>query len=544
MCWIPPVIVNYVYALAIVFVLALGGLVFYNNRKSTSTRLFFALTIVTAAWLLFNLLSWVRPLEIVWSQLSIVGALIPVVFYYFLLSFQKGDSLWQKWQCALLIGATTPFVLFAGTRFNVAGIDTNDPNCPVALGPLYYYIILVAVLFTVLSIVFAYRSWRTSTDTNYRRSLKVVLYGFVIFVLWSLFTNVGAPLFHYDIISMYSPLGVLIFVAVVGYAVVKYQFLNIDLILTQLLTVILWIIIALDLIFAEDVSQKALSGVTLVLTIVFGIVLIRSAQRDFERKKELQEMADRLAFANQELRRLDNAKSEFISIASHQLRTPLTAVKGYVSLLLEGTYGKISTEIEDVLNKVYTANSRLIELVDNLLHISRIESGRMQYTFQSEDLLSIVEDLRDTFTVIAKKKHIALRFDFPSEPLPPISLDRMKIREVISNLIDNAIKYTDHGSVSVSVYQADKGTVRVAVKDTGAGVRPEDKERLFTKFTRSQDTERMHVGGTGLGLYVGRTFANRHGGKLYVESAGVSQGAEFVLELPLVPPNPTDLPNV
>ncbi len=253
---------------------------------------------------------------------------------------------------------------------------------------------------------------------------------------------------------------------------------------------------------------------------------------EMQRKLELQVIADRLALANQELKRLDNAKSEFISIASHQLRTPLTAIKGYTSLILEGNYGKIDSQLQDVVNKVYAANTRLIDLVENLLSISRLESGRMQYTFQPTQVEDIVTDLGNMFVVSAKKRGLDFSIVLPEQPLPKVDLDPAKMREVMSNLIDNAIKYTESGSVTVSLWQeGDK--LRYSVKDTGIGVTAEDKERLFSKCSRSEETERLYVGGTGLGLYVGKTFVEKHGGRIWVESAGRGRGSEFIFELPI-----------
>jgi signal transduction histidine kinase len=231
---------------------------------------------------------------------------------------------------------------------------------------------------------------------------------------------------------------------------------------------------------------------------------------------------------------LDNAKSEFISIASHQLRTPLTAIKGYTSLMLEGSYGKIDNQIQDVINKVYSANNRLIDLVENLLSISRLESGRMQYNFQLTQLADIVQDTISMFAVIAKKQNTELIVVTPEMPLPLMSLDAGKIREVISNLVENALKYTSqNGSVTVKMEQVDDEKVRLSIKDTGIGIHKEDLEHIFLKFARSKETEKLYVGGTGLGLYVGRTFIEKHGGRLWAESVGPGQGSEFICELPI-----------
>jgi len=215
-----------------------------------------------------------------------------------------------------------------------------------------------------------------------------------------------------------------------------------------------------------------------------------------QRKEELQYMANKLAEANDKLRKLDNAKSEFISIASHQLRTPLTAIKGFISLLNEGAYGDLNPKQADVLKKVYISNERLIALVEDLLNISRIESGRMEFRFDSCQLADLCEELVDTFAFKAKDANLYLDFKKPEDVLPEAFIDRDKVREVLSNLIDNAIKYTPKGGVSVRLERlfpqeskieniGEKGSIKITVADTGIGVSAEENTlSIFQVFSR------------------------------------------------------------
>ncbi len=248
--------------------------------------------------------------------------------------------------------------------------------------------------------------------------------------------------------------------------------------------------------------------------------------------KRLQMMADKMAVANDRLRKLDNAKSEFISIASHQLRTPLTAIKGFVSLLLEGSYGEISKEVQEVLNKVYLSNERLIELVEDLLNISRIESGRIEYKFEKVKLENICQEIIDSFVVRAKEKHLKIELKLPKKSLPEILTDKKKIREVISNLVDNALKYTPKGWVKISLLQVED-KVQIRVSDTGIGIPVEEIPHLFAKFSRGKGISRINTGGTGLGLYVGKKIIESLHGRIWVESKGVNLGSTFIVEIPI-----------
>ena len=237
--------------------------------------------------------------------------------------------------------------------------------------------------------------------------------------------------------------------------------------------------------------------------------------------------------ANDELKQLDEAKSEFISIASHQLRTPLTIIKGYISMMIEGNFGKVSVKIEDNLKKVFGANERLINLVENLLDISRIESGRQEFNYSTARLEDMASAVVDDFKKNAKDKKLILIFHKPTHPTPEVKLDSDKIHEVMMNFVDNAIKYTKHGKVEVSII-VEEGSVIYCVKDSGSGISPELMAVLFQKFSRGAGSFRTHTEGLGLGLYVAKMMIDAHHGKIWAESNGIGKGSKFCFSLPYV----------
>lgn len=268
---------------------------------------------------------------------------------------------------------------------------------------------------------------------------------------------------------------------------------------------------------------------------VFLRKVLEEVQLELSRRKsELLVMADKLAQSNDQLRILDSAKSEFISIASHQLRTPLTAIKGFISLLLEESYGKIPEKQIPVLNKLYIANERLITLVEDLLNISRIESGKMEFKFGKWDLEKICKEVVDIFEMRAKDHNLYLNYIAPRKPLPEVTIDGNKVREVISNVLDNAIKYTLDGKGGVTLkLEQFGGNARITVSDTGIGIPETELPYLFAKFSRGKDISRLNTGGTGLGLYVGKNIIESNGGEIWVESAGQNKGSKFTIEIPL-----------
>jgi len=249
-------------------------------------------------------------------------------------------------------------------------------------------------------------------------------------------------------------------------------------------------------------------------------------------KKEVAKATEDLRIANEELKKLDQAKSDFISIASHQLRTPLTVIKGYISMMLEGNFGQLTGEEKKSLEKVYDSGERLIRLVENLLNISRIESGRLQFNYEVMPLEEIVESVVEELANAAKKKGLRLNYERGEKPLPKIKIDEEKIRQVVMNLTDNAIKYTKKGSITVSLKKVGEN-IRFCVSDSGLGISKEDLPNLFKKFSRGEGTSTIHTEGTGLGLYVAKEMVEAHQGKIWAESKGRGRGNKFCFEIPI-----------
>ncbi len=238
-----------------------------------------------------------------------------------------------------------------------------------------------------------------------------------------------------------------------------------------------------------------------------------------------------LESANENLKQLDQAKSEFLSIASHQLRTPLTGIKGYLSMLVEGDYGKIPKKIEDIIKQVFEASNRMARLVDVFLNVSRIEAGKLKLELNGFDLGELVLRSVKDLEITANERGLKLSFE-KMDNVYIVKADSDKIKDVLLNLIDNAIKYTKKGSINVKLSKKDSQAL-VEVSDTGVGLAEEDIDKLFNKFSRGEDSSKINTGGSGLGLYVAKKVIDAHGGKIWVESLGKEKGSKFSFTLPL-----------
>lgn len=245
---------------------------------------------------------------------------------------------------------------------------------------------------------------------------------------------------------------------------------------------------------------------------------------------------DELRIANAKLRELDVAKSEFMSIASHQLRTPLTGIIGYLSMLLEGDYGKMEVPQQQVIKDIFDAGQRLVRLVNTFLNVTRIEAGRFTMNLTTVNLVDhVMAEIRE-LQPTADKKGIKLILAEPPQKEIMAQVDSDKMRDVFLNLIDNAIKYTPEGNIVVTITPADNNQAQFTVRDTGVGIDPKEADKLFEKFVRGSGIARVQPNGSGLGLFIVKKIVEAHHGKVWVESDGPNTGSTFHVLLPLEQP--------
>ncbi|HAH04541.1 TPA: hypothetical protein DCL28_03220 [Candidatus Komeilibacteria bacterium] len=254
--------------------------------------------------------------------------------------------------------------------------------------------------------------------------------------------------------------------------------------------------------------------------------------RNLQYYNEIQNANEELKQANIRLQQLDKAKSEFLSIASHQLRTPLTGIKGYLSMIVEGDYGKVPEKIRRILEEVFLNSDRLTRLVNIFLNVSRIESGRFDLNLKESDMVELINEVVTELKPSASQRQLKLTFHKPKILLPMMKIDRDKIKDVVLNLTDNAIKYTPEGRVDINISREDHH-LKISVTDTGVGISTDEVTKLFEKFVRGSGIAQVDTSGSGLGLYIAKKIVEAHQGSIWAESAGKGQGSTFSFTLPV-----------
>ena len=383
-------------------------------------------------------------------------------------------------------------------------------------GKLYNLHLINYLFIPAYALYLLLREFANSKDDK-RKQIKLVLFSSVLGFVGG---NSVVPLVYNVPLEPIPLVLVPLYLVTLTYAIARYRLFNIKVVTTELFTFALWVFILTRVFVSDNVQEQIINTTLLGLTIIVGVFLIRSVIREVSLRERVEKLSEE--------------KSEFMSFASHQVKGPLTNVKVATSMLLAGDFGPLPDQIKEIVKGLYDTAEKAIPMVQNFLDISKLEqSGGMQFDKKPIDIRQVAEEVMSGQKITAEAKGLGLEFSVSPEGNFTVNADPTKIKEVIFNLIDNAIKYTPRGKVEVTL-RADGQNKKVllSVRDSGVGLTADDLVRLFTKFGRGKDAKRVNTHSSGLGLYLARQIVDAHGGRIWAESEGSGSGSVFTVELP------------
>lgn len=506
--------------LSFILIFFLGIIVFLKNPKDSQNRTFFAFSLSLLWWLVVNfIVDYIKDLSIAFrfSQLAAIGPIIAApLFFYFSLIFPRPEKKLTKVQVFFILFFCVILLILVPTKFNVEKVWSEEWGVNFKPGWLYYFLGLYLASYFILIFKNLFIVYKKA-DSLEKTQIEYLLLGLFFTLTIGLITNLGLPLIGYNrLVTLGPSLSVLPFVGFVAYAIVSKHLFEIEVILTEILVGAIGTLLLFQIFMAQNTFWKMTNSLMFFLFFIFGWLLTKYTFREIKRREEAE--------------KLSQAKTEFLSIVSHQLRTPLTAIKGYLSMILEGTYGKVPIMAQKPLENIYASNERLIRLVNDFLQVSRLETGKIDIELKKTNLESLIQGIVDELWIKTKEKGLYLKFEKPKEQIPEILVDKEKIRQVVLNLIDNAIRYTSVGGINISLEKR-KNYVRIIVKDSGEGLEKEEAERLFKSFSRGAAGQKMWAEGAGLGLYIAKKLVELHKGKIWAVSEGRQKGSTFYVEL-------------
>lgn len=523
--------------------LILGLVVFVSNRKSSTNIIFGFLNLFLAFFTVANLIA-VSPLgyseKLMWLRFVMFSAVFMNTFLYlFVLVFPDTElniSLRKKITISFFttfVGgvALTSWLFPSMTIPSGSFVPTPVPGPAVPIFGGYVITLTIASAWTL------FRRFRDEKELVKKKQLQYILFGtglmFGAFFIFNFFIVLA---FGNTFFIDFTPLFISIFIIFSSYAILKHHLFDIKIIATELLVFALWIFILARTILSMTVEDQVVNGSLLSLMIITGIFLIRSVIKEVEQRERLAESAKALKESHEremEKTRVEaKLRDEFVFIAAHELRTPITAIRGFLELV-EDVQGTFPSDVQEDLDAIKMASGHLNELVNNLLEIARSDAGAMKVETKPIDIIPIIEGILKEVNSLAIEKNIQVNLNNFKNDIK-VMADENKVKEVFTNLISNAIKYNrEGGTLDVCAMCVDDQNIIIEVRDTGFGIPTDQQEKIFGKFFRATNKDTQGILGTGLGLFITKMLVEKMGGIISFSSIE-GKGTTFAVSFPRV----------
>lgn len=506
---------------------AIGIVVFRQNPRRKINATYAALAAVMSVWLVVNYLSYLPAylgLSLYLIRWSVFWA-TPMNALLLSLVLQLPPKMgrersWVWWvyggAMLLIMGLTLSPYAFASVAI-VNGMPQPQPG----LGILPFGIFSVGT--NALTVAYLVRKLYRA-EGSVHMQVRIVLWG-VIVMLGFIVATIFLPVVLWGVNQFVPllPLYSLFFLGMTAYATVYYGLFDVRVMATKAFTIVLWIILGSKLFVSPSATAFVIDVLIFLSAVAFGMLLMRSVEREIRQRQELLRL-------NAQLQEMSDMKSNFISIASHQLRAPIGGIRGYLSMLRDGDFGKLGRKVDDIIDLNLDTLNHTLHVIETFLNVTRIEAGKMDLNKEPVDLCPMTRDIYKELALTASRKKIRLVLSCPQK-IAMVRADKEKIRNAVFNLIENALKYTERGTIKTTIISDSKHVV-MRVADTGIGIAPEEVPQLFAKFVRAGGGLKISHG-SGLGLYIVKTLIEAHGGTAFVESQGTGKGSTFGFRMPV-----------
>jgi len=512
-----------------IFILIVGYLIYRNNSKNLTNILIFFYAILSTIWgfLTYFILKINDANLFLWILRCLLGVAVLINFITYLISIAypqyKIDFRNKKFYFLSLITLFSFIIVFTPLTFRgVEKFILNDITLSFGMG-----IFLFGFISIFLNILFFINLFKKifKADENQRKQYIILILGFFLtFILIIIFNFILPNFFHNRKFIAYGSVFMFPFIISISYGIIRLKLFNIKLISVSFFIIILLTLNVINLFQSNNILDIILRVILLFVLILFSLFLINAVYIEVEQKEQLAEL-------NKKLEDLNRLKSEFLSFASHQLKSPLAVIKGYSTLISDGSVPNVPDQAKDFSIKIKEAVDKLLDLIEEFMDYRKIEENKMDFNFENVEIVSLIKDFIKNFEILAKDKNLELIFE-PSIDNAMVKIDKTRFMQVIQNLFDNAIKYTPSGWVKVGIKKEDS-SVLICVCDSGLGMSKELQEKLFGQFVRDPAIKK-EIRGTGLGLYIAKNIIEAHNGKIWAESEGEGKGSKFFVKIPLI----------
>lgn len=530
--------IYYSHLLPVVAVIIFITLLLWQNHKNPAVQSLFVAGSAFTLWSLSDLVLWATASPSItmffWSIIIHFEILVYIGSAYFLHHYLLNRGPRLRYEVAILL-AYIPIAFFAHTSLNLVAYDYTNCWREAVEGPLLLYVYAFEIVLSLWILFIGLKhAFSPKIIHKSRKEILLATLGTTLFLISFSFGNIIGTLEVDWELGQYGLFAAPLFIGLLTYLLTQFKTINVKLLGTEALVTSMTVLIASILFVRTIQNVRIITSITILLIVILGYILIRSVKKEVKQREQIEHLAKKLEKANTRLKQLDKLKSEFVSIASHQLRSPITAIAGYTSLLREGSYGEVSAKMKEPLERIEKSARMMATSIEDYLNVSRIESGNMKYNYTDFNIVDEVEHISDDLRTEALKQNLILLFRKKVDGSGIIKADIGKTQQIIHNLINNSIKYTQKGSITVYVHDDVKAKkVFIDIIDTGVGMSEATQHTIFQKFERGDSANKVNVKGTGLGLYVALKMAEVMGGDITAHSEGEEKGSRFTIELPL-----------
>lgn len=533
-------LIYYSHIVPVLFSLPLALIIICKDYKNRLNQYFFAAVLLFSIWSFSDLILWANPdpriIMFFWSLLNLLEPFIYILIFLFSYTLLYKREVPTKILASIFL-LVSPVVLLLATRLEIMSFDLTNCYREVIEGPLVFYSYVIQLIITLLIIIITAVYLKTTKESRVEKRMATIgVAGSLLFLAFFSSGNIIASINgDWAVTPLYGLFGMPVMVAFLAFLISKYRMFKVQMLTAQFLVSTLSILI-IGILFVQKLENvRYIAIATFILTVIIGTILIKNIKREIEQRNQIEKLANNLERANAKLKQMDKLKSEFVSIASHQLRSPITAISGYASLISEGSYGTVPEKMKEPVERIVQSARMMAVSIEDYLNVSRIEAGNMKYNLEDFNLIDEAEHICDDLRPEALKRGLVLLFRRRLTGKGIVHADIGKVQQIVHNLINNSIKYTTKGAITVFAHDdMEKKKVFIDILDTGIGMNEETRHSIFQKFERGDKANTVNVKGTGLGLYVALKMAEAMGGTITAHSEGEGKGSRFTIELPLV----------
>jgi signal transduction histidine kinase len=519
-------IINIFLILVTVVELILITLAFLDSKKLHLKLVLYIINILTIAWWTIAMVLYRSADEnnilILTKHLYISASAIASSFYCFVLVFTNSKNNFLKKVCTVITANVIIMclILFTNTIIKNTEIRIDKENV-IYFGKYYILYVIYTLSYFINSFIRIFRNSAKSNDKTEKLQSLYLAIGYTISGTIAFITNLLLPWFGFYEFNWIGQIACLCVVLATTYTVAKYSLFNIRIITAEFLIVALWILLIIKMTLPITANSILIDIGFLIIVILIGFTLIFTTRNEVEQREKIEQL-------NIKLKESDEFKNELVSLATHHISSPLTAIKGYTSLIQEGTIEKGSQQEKDAINTIASLANTMSNITQDFLDVSKLEKGDTQYEFTELNLNKIFNEIVSEYKPVFLRKGLKVNFS-GNEINTVIKADEKKLKQALSNIFENCLRYVKVGSIVVTLMnETDKCIIKVS--DSQKRNVPAMTPKLYQRLTQAGNMKEADVIGNSLGLFVTKQIIEAHLGKFAIDSNDF--GTEFRIEIP------------